>query len=544
MRGGHGGMSRTSGSPDARAEANPIPGQHAVTEVRELAEAVRAARWEKVDDLLNERFYTYLLTDREGVHAAFAALPEEWFDAYPRHRMTREIAFATGSMQLLNDGVQRGFTDWVLAQESPAARDRLALHTTQMRTMLATGSYHRAAEKADDIHELVETATDTNGFHDVLPSVMLRAGQAKLHVGDLSAASGAFMSGHRWANSRGTHAADRFIRSHLALVDALHGDLVLAKAWFHPTDDDEPVGGDGLVHQLKTADLLIRALVSVGSDPGDEAEEALRRVSYEHSNNDLWWVGAHARALYELQWGEPRRGIAHLEQALRNYRSATAPDLLAGQLLRADLASLYQIANELDAAERVLRTPNLSRAHVLVRAAHARQHLLKGRPSEAAVAIEPPHGGGSGELAPVTSVLHAVIEHAESGKASERTISRAADHIRSSGALYAVQEAVEPTRGRILSRLNVSSSLPRVQYPYNGVITVDLSQRESEVLAALTRHESVAAIASELHLSTNTVKTYKRSLYRKLGARTRAEALEHAATHGPFEGRSRRSVLE
>ena len=47
------------------------------------------------------------------------------------------------------------------------------------------------------------------------------------------------------------------------------------------------------------------------------------------------------------------------------------------------------------------------------------------------------------------------------------------------------------------------------------------------MLAALARFDSVAAIAGELHLSVNTVKTHKRSLYRKLGVRSRAEAIEH-----------------
>jgi len=126
-------------------------------------------------------------------------------------------------------------------------------------------------------------------------------------------------------------------------------------------------------------------------------------------------------------------------------------------------------------------------------------------------------------------VLQAVIEHAESGGATERAIARAAEHIRSSGAMFAVQETVEPTRGRILRHLDETYTPPRSQYPYQGVISAALSQRERQVLTALRELDSVAAIAKHLHLSVNTVKTYKRSLYRKLGVRTRAEALEFSA---------------
>lgn len=505
-----------------------------MTGAHEFNDAVQNELWDRADELLNEKFYAFLLTDREGLRRGLASLPEAWFDAHPRHRLTREIASASGFMQLLGDNIQRTFTDWVGAQAQPAARDQLALHSLKMRKMLVTGNYRRAASIADDIREFVTDAPDTGGFYDVLPSVLLRAGQTKLHVGDLAAASDAFSRAHRWASSRGTHPTDRYIRSHLALVDALHGDILLAKAWFLPIDEDEKPEGEGLVHQLETADLLIRALVSVCSGSAEEAGEALERVAYEGSNSDLWWVGAHARALYELQWGDPLRGVARLEQALRNHPSASAPDLLPGQLLRADLASLYQVANELGAAERVLRTPNLDRKHVLVRAAHARQNLLTGRPAEAAASIELPHEGG-GDFTPITTVLQAVIEHAESGGATERTITRAADHIRASGAMWAVQEAIEPTRGRILSRLNLPYTPPRSQYPYHGVISVDLSQRERQVMAALIKFDSVAAMASELHLSVNTVKTYKRSLYRKLGVRSRAEVLDHVEAQPPTE---------
>ncbi len=406
--------------------------------------------------------------------------------------------------------------------------------------MLATGSYHRAASKADDVHDLIENATDTAGFHDVLPSVFLRTGQTKLHVGDLAAASDSFSRAHRWAISRGTHPADTFIRSHLALVDALHGHLALAQAWLLPLEEGDVADQEGHARQLRTAELLIRALVSVCGGSESEAKAALDRVAYERSTSDLWWVGAHARALYDLQWGEPRRGIARLEQALRNNRLAGAPALLPGQLLRADLASLYQIVDELDAADRVLRTPGLDGAHdgshVLVRAARARQNLLTGRPAEAAASVGSAPAGHGGGLDPVVSVLHAAIEHAESGGATERTVARAADHIRSSGAMHALQEAIEPTRDRIVRRLGMSYSPPRSEYPYRGVISVDLSQREQEVLSALARLDSVAAIAAALHLSVNTVKTYKRSLYRKLGARSRAEALEYAHMRAITEG--------
>jgi LuxR family maltose regulon positive regulatory protein len=48
----------------------------------------------------------------------------------------------------------------------------------------------------------------------------------------------------------------------------------------------------------------------------------------------------------------------------------------------------------------------------------------------------------------------------------------------------------------------------------------------------LPTHLSFPAIAKQLFVSTNTVKTHVRALYRKLDASSRSEAVSHAAAAG------------
>ena len=55
-----------------------------------------------------------------------------------------------------------------------------------------------------------------------------------------------------------------------------------------------------------------------------------------------------------------------------------------------------------------------------------------------------------------------------------------------------------------------------------------LSERECEVLTHASRMLSTAEIATEMHISVNTVKTHLRSIYRKLSATHRNEAVRRA----------------
>jgi DNA-binding NarL/FixJ family response regulator len=66
--------------------------------------------------------------------------------------------------------------------------------------------------------------------------------------------------------------------------------------------------------------------------------------------------------------------------------------------------------------------------------------------------------------------------------------------------------------------------------PEQGVS--DLSPRERDVLALVAQGSTNREIASAVHLSPHTVKEHLSSLYRKLGARNRTDALQRAQRRG------------
>ncbi len=59
-----------------------------------------------------------------------------------------------------------------------------------------------------------------------------------------------------------------------------------------------------------------------------------------------------------------------------------------------------------------------------------------------------------------------------------------------------------------------------------------LSDRESEILALITQGKSNAEVAALTYLSPNTVKSYIRSIYRKIGVGSRTQAVLWGIAHG------------
>ena len=62
--------------------------------------------------------------------------------------------------------------------------------------------------------------------------------------------------------------------------------------------------------------------------------------------------------------------------------------------------------------------------------------------------------------------------------------------------------------------------------------TEGLSERESEILALITQGKSNNEIADLVYLSINSVKSYIRSAYRKIGAKNRVDAVLWGVDHG------------
>jgi DNA-binding NarL/FixJ family response regulator len=95
--------------------------------------------------------------------------------------------------------------------------------------------------------------------------------------------------------------------------------------------------------------------------------------------------------------------------------------------------------------------------------------------------------------------------------------------------LVAALESVHAGETVISTPLPRARSTPALDWPGRNE---GLSDREAEILALITQGKSNAEVAALTYLSPNTVKTYIRSTYRKIDARSRTQAVLWGVAHG------------
>ena len=95
--------------------------------------------------------------------------------------------------------------------------------------------------------------------------------------------------------------------------------------------------------------------------------------------------------------------------------------------------------------------------------------------------------------------------------------------------LVAALEAVHSGEVVISEVTARARSAPGLDWPGRGE---GLSDREAEILALITQGKSNADVARLTYLSPNTVKSYIRTIYRKLGVGSRTQAVLWGVQHG------------
>ncbi|MBF4636299.1 helix-turn-helix transcriptional regulator [Agreia pratensis] len=494
-----------------------------------LGSALDGDDWQAVNRLIDDHFFRLLFTQPDLLLQAFDTAPPQWYADHPRNLMSSTIAeLVRKSTSTLDLTRVQAFRDWVESQPSPAMRDVLGIQMVKLRDLVAHGWFADASALADGVLNMIRTAPEREeGLRDVQPQVLLSCGVAKLLNGEVDAAAPFFSEAIRWSTIGDEHPFAVYAREHLALVHALEERYAEASALL----GEQPAmlsPSNTLQHVYEPAGLLARLLVAAASLDSAGLGRGLDELDSSVYDGDLGWIALHARSLLALIDGNPLSAIHRIHTVLSTTAHRTPPATLAGSVLRADLAALYQAAGDLRAAEKMLsspsRGPHSSRPGVVIPT--ARQALLRGRPNLALSLLQQDERSDTvmtpGRYTPSGAVLYASAELAVTGTLGASALELAVTTVNHHRAHGALMNASPELRQLLFGQIDYAFEVPQ---PWVYRARIKLTPREQEILRALQTHPTINMVAASLHVSPNTAKTHIRALYRKLGAHTRDEAI-------------------
>jgi LuxR family maltose regulon positive regulatory protein len=313
-----------------------------------------------------------------------------------------------------------------------------------------------------------------------------------------------------------------------ALVAALSGDRESVARWLPVMDAAEHEGPlpDGMP-SLRFSAALIRGTWGF-EGLAAQREAAALAVELEPDPASRWY----GMAWTSLGWslflaGEPGAAAA-LERAVLNETSiplvrmvalATASLVATAEGRAAQADDLAYAAREVADNSGLTDAPQSSLVWSAVGEAHARQGRLDEARAAFSHAVQSRRRWfGIGPWYTLDALLRLAGALIDAGDRAEAAalLAEAGNTLASqAGGARAQQARLEGLAHRLTARL------PAAKEPGEP-----LTERERAVLRLLRSTLSLREIGRELFLSANTIKTHTRAIYRKLGATTRAEAVE------------------
>ena len=318
----------------------------------------------------------------------------------------------------------------------------------------------------------------------------------------------------------------------LSGIHALNGDMPEARHYVALIrgGDWDPALLDGY---RGTFYRIAEAMLAIEDGDVAAAKRHVRVFEPYRATSEHWTTMAVVAAWVALHDGDAATGLERLESFAR-LRGREASSTHVRQTLARARALLRLALGDVGAARSTMQQDSAAdRFGTLLE--RARLALVEGRAAEAIrllaqTSLEPSTARERAEAAAVQSAALHRVSVAAAQRTSETLAVQLVDReLATPLALLpaedfgAVRTDLAPT-GR--AALPLRSALP------SFATRPRLSSREQVVLHALTSGAPLTAIAAELSVSRNTLKTQLRSIYRKLGARNRTEAMEQGARHG------------
>jgi len=406
---------------------------------------------------------------------------------------------------------------------------------------LRTGASRPARERARSaVERYADLAPEVRAD---IPAVLCEVGAVRLARTDVDGAGAAFADAYGVAAATGSVAGQSRAAVGGALAATVAGDIKQARAWIGEADRAVAACDPADVADLAPILAGARALAAIASVDLPGARAAVHDAT--GGDTEVASLGMLARAQLALLEGGQFEEFEEFEKASQWVMSSglAADDLITKLLVAARVDLLLSMGQVLRARAVLTRWEGDPDGLLLPR---VRTALMSGDYGRAALLASQ---GAHATHRPARQRLglQLVAALAENARGRETEAVRA---MREAIAVATDSELLQPFAS--LPRPLLEAMVPSVPelagvlaklddagvrsdvFPVPSVVA-ELSEREREVLETLAVSDSLGAVAKRLYLTTNTVKTHLRSIYRKLGTHSGAETIQRAIECGLIE---------
>jgi LuxR family transcriptional regulator, maltose regulon positive regulatory protein len=493
--------------------------------------AVHGADFDLAHEVWSEHILMMAVTRPARVASALGALPPEALRRYPGFAVSLAVSRAIDADTDLDSRlatlgaiaaasarvVARGVDDLSLA-------DLLYIGTGHIIGLRLAGSLEGATTFAEGIAaRAAMIATQEPGCQGLLSWFAMQRAITLTLNGQDDQAIGYYQTAWAYGLRASPSHVPTNTAANLAMIYAMRGDTARAKQWIDRYETQ--AGGSYRISPLASVGAHVAVgLMALDSLDPERCQRELDILGDGADGFELWPFVVYLNAQFDLHFGNPRHALFLLNRAVAAH--GVSPGAKALGLIARAKADLLLATNDGQSARRVLLAADRS-VHT-VSLAIARIALLSGDPKTA-----------SGVTAGLfnDAVLHprdrldalvlggvAALQLGELQIAEVR-IGNAAHLAELTGihrALRLLTQSDQQDIGRLPIQPLTVFGAP--VFP-DHIELVDLTKREQQLLEALVTTSSRADIARQLFLSVNTVKTQCAALYRKLGVRTRPDAI-------------------
>ena len=429
------------------------------------------------------------------------------------------------------------------------ARTRVVLDVIDMGRARLAGDMARLLEAIRRLPDRVDgwAGLDLPGWDALAVGVLNNRGTAEFWLGQDADAAAHLQAAVRDAGAAGATPVRGSAQSYLALLDYQHGDLPAAARRALDTVSELAEIGFAVSPQAAASYL---ALGGVGVDQDDLADadrwlaaaaQVVARIPEPPVVLTLAALSAQRRA----SDGDPASGLADLRETLARFAGHEIPPALRDRLTLVEAELCRQDGNIVQAAEHLDHLSQPASAEAT--AARTRLSLDLDQADSAGPA-------GNGDLdVDDTSPRRRVERELLAGLLASRAgdASAAFSHLESALVVAGPLQLRRPfldqaARTAPMLSLQLERGTDAAEFaadllyrcaaqhtaPTHSPLVAPLTSRELEVLHHLPSSLEIAEIAATLFVSTSTIKTHLASIYRKLGATGRRDAVRRARTVG------------